>query len=32
VRSLAKQLRNGSKLSDKQQAVIERIRAAKRPG
>jgi ribonuclease HI len=32
VRSLAKQLRNGSKLSDNQQAVIERIRAAKRPG
>jgi ribonuclease HI len=32
VRSLAKQLRNGSRLSDKQQAVIERIRAAKRPG
>jgi ribonuclease HI len=31
VRSLAKQLRNGSRLSDKQQAVIERIRAAKRP-
>jgi ribonuclease HI len=32
VRSLTKQLRNGRALSDKQQAVIERIRASKRPG
>ena len=31
VRSVAKQLRGGRALSDKQQAIVDRMRAAKKP-